>query len=93
MNLPVCSHCGQPVLPPELPLPLPRLKRRLFDAVRRRPGIDAETLRGLVWADDPNGGPESFSALHVHVNQLNATLRPLGLRIRGRPGGYRIVEA
>jgi hypothetical protein len=87
---PICDACGQPVLMrSELP-PLPPIKEKIFTAVRRRPGISAEELRCVVWADDPNGGPEDRKVLHVHVSQLNHFLAPLGICVRSQGGGYRI---
>jgi len=87
---PICDACGQPVLVrSELP-PLPPIKERIFDAVKRRPGISAEELRCIVWADDPAGGPEDRKCLHVHVSQLNHLLAPLGIMVRSQGGGYRI---
>jgi len=90
----VCPACGQPVIPTELHLP--PIKRRIFDAVRRRPGISAEALRQTVWADDPNGGPECHHAIYVHIHQLNRLLTPLGIVVRAPKGagaGYQIRTA
>jgi hypothetical protein len=84
-----CPTCGQP-LPPEEELKLPKIKRRIYDAVKRRPGIGAEELRCVVWADDPNGGPEDRKVLHVHVSQLNHLLAPFGIVMRSQGGGYQI---
>jgi hypothetical protein len=84
-----CPTCGQPKLTGDLILP--PVKRRILEIVRQRPGIDAETLRTLVWADDPAGGPEDRKCLHVHVHQLNRMLAPLGLVVRGSlSGGYQM---
>jgi hypothetical protein len=72
---------------------LPPIKRRILDAVRHHPGIDAERLRGVIWADDPNGGPECRHALYVHINQLNKRIAPLGIVVRAAKGGstgYRV---
>jgi hypothetical protein len=89
MHIECCSTCGQPKLTGDLLLP--PVKKRLLEIVRRRPGITAEELRSLVWAEDPNGGPEDRKCLHVHVHQLNRLLAPLGLVIRGSvSGGYRM---
>ena len=66
---------------------LPPIKRRIFDAVAKSPGISAERLREIVWADDPNGGPEDRKCLHVHVHQLNKLLLPFGLMVRA-PFGF-----
>ena len=91
---PVCETCDQPVLVrSELP-PLPPTKQRILDAVKRRPGITAQELRNWVWADDPDGGPlTDKKCLHVHVAQLNALLRPLGIAVRSQGGGYVILGA
>lgn len=84
----VCSpQCGQPIAPTGLRLP--PIKSRIYEAVRRRPGIGAEELRGLVW-NGPDGGPEDCKVLHVHVAQLNELLRPLVMMVRSQGGGYRI---
>jgi hypothetical protein len=86
-----CPHCGQVLVPKGLLLP--PVKRRILDAVQRRPGITAEDLRTVVWADDPNGGPENRKAIHVHVHQLNKRLAPLGFVVRapfGAGAGYHI---
>ena len=87
---PVCEACGQPVLQrSELP-PLTPIQQAIFDIVRKRPGVSAERLRGLVW-QGPDGGPESRNAIFVHIAGLNARLAPLGVTVRSR-GGYRIVR-
>jgi DNA-binding response OmpR family regulator len=87
-----CSQCGQPVIPRN-PIPLPPLKARIFDLVRRHPGIDSETLRTLVWASDASGGPEDPKVLHVHIHQTNQRLAAHGLRIRGSKSlGYRVIK-
>jgi DNA-binding response OmpR family regulator len=85
-----CPTCGQAVLS-RTSIPLPPIKARIFDLVRRHSGINAETLRTLVWASDPNGGPEDPKVLHVHIHQLNQLLVPHGLRVHGsRSFGYRV---
>jgi hypothetical protein len=85
----ICPRCGQPIVPTDLLLP--PVKARILNLIRRRPGIDAETLRTLVWANDPAGGPEDRKVLHVHVHQLNDLLRVHGIQVRGsRSGGYRV---
>jgi hypothetical protein len=85
-----CPHCGAPAVPTDLVLP--PFKQVILDAVRRHPGISAEELRALVWAHDPEGGPESFSCLHVHVSQLNKLIVPHGIVVRGsRFYGYRVL--
>jgi len=87
----VCPTCQQ-VIPPE-GLRLPRIKRIIFEAVQRRPDISAAELRDIVWADDPNGGPEDRKCLHVHVSQMNRLLAPHGIMVRSQGGGYRVRSA
>ena len=87
----ICEKCGQPIAP--MTLRLPPIKQRIYEAVQRHPDISAEELRCLVWADDPNGGPEDRKCLHVHVAQLNVLLRSLGIMVRAQGGGYRVRSA
>jgi hypothetical protein len=87
----VCPTCGQPCVPNELELT--PTQRRILGAVQRHPGISSEELRGLVWADDPNGGPENPKTIHVHVHLLNDRLAAHGFVVRGSGSdGYRIVS-
>ena len=86
-----CPYCGSPIVTTELILP--RTKRRILAIVQHFPGISAERLRELVWINDPNGGPESRKAIHVHIHHLNKRLAPFGLAVRGSvSGGYRLQE-
>jgi hypothetical protein len=86
----ICPTCGQPRVPEGLAST--PTQNRLLQAVRHHPGISSEELRGVVWAHDPNGGPENRKTLHVHVNLLNHRLRAHGLAVRGScSSGYRIV--
>jgi DNA-binding response OmpR family regulator len=90
MKAGLCPHCGQPFIQRDQ-IPLPPLKARILDLVRRHPGIEAEALRALVWASDPAGGPEDRKVLHVHIHQTNRVLAAHGLRIRGSHSfGYRL---
>ena len=83
----ICPTCGSPIVPP---VPdLTPIKQRIFDTVKRRPGISAEELRATVW-DDPSGGPECRHTIFVHISQLNRALAVFGLTIRSEGGGYRI---
>jgi hypothetical protein len=87
----ICPMCGAPRVPEGIALP--KTKRRILDAVQRHPGISAEELRTIVWADDVNGGPEDRKVLHVHVNQLNHLLAPHGIAVRSQGGGYQVVRS
>ena len=90
MRADICSHCGQPIVPPVRNLT--PIKRRILDAVKRRPGISAQELRSIVW-DDPSGGPECRHTIFVHISQLNHVLALYGLMMRSEGGGYRIRAA
>lgn len=85
----ICPTCNQPIVPNDLVLP--RVKRKIFEAIKHRPGIDAETLRAVVW-NGADGGPENRATLHSHISQLNRKwLTPRGLIIKGHPtDGYRV---
>lgn len=43
-----------------------------------------------VYADDPNGGPESTNIISVQVNHLKKMLAPFGLTVTGFKG-YALV--
>jgi hypothetical protein len=89
-----CPHCGAPIIPAGLRLP--PTKARIFEAVRHRPGIAAEDLRAIVWAHDPNGGPECRHTIYAHIAQLNKLLAAYGIAVRAPKGagaGYRIHVA
>jgi hypothetical protein len=86
----ICPTCRQPIVPP---VPdLTPIKRCILDTVKRRPGISAEELRGIVWSG-PDGGPECRHTIFVHIAQLNNALRPHGICLRSEGGGYRFRSA
>jgi hypothetical protein len=88
----ICPCCGQLVVPADQPR-LPKIKARILNAVRNRPGIGAEALRCAVWQHDPGGGPECRHAIYVHIHQLNKLIAAHGILVRaqkGGTGGYRI---
>jgi len=84
----ICPQCQQVIAPTGLRLP--PIKQRILEIVRSHPDISAEELRSLVWADDPNGGPECRHTIFVHVAQLNQLLAVHGIMVRSQGGGYRI---
>lgn len=63
--------------------------------LRQTVAISAYDLANIVYADDPNGGPEKSNiAVTFIIRRLNAQLRPLGWEVSGkRPGsnGYLLV--
>jgi hypothetical protein len=93
-----CPTCGHPL--PVEGLKLTGLKKVIYDYVQRAGahGIDSYRLYDLVYAMDPNGGPER-NCIAVTINQLNKKLKPYGQMIRsgrtGRsvPGQYRLINA
>ena len=93
MRAEICSHCGQPI--PPTGLHLPPIKQRIYDAVQRCPDISAEELRCVVWADDPNGGPEFENVVSVHIKHMRPTLEREGVTIscaRGPGATYRLEQ-
>lgn len=81
-----CCCCGQ-VLPPKIKFAGP-VKQRIYDFVSRHPeGVNRFKIMEAVYADDPDGGPESHSTIGVHIMQMNRqTLAKHGLLIRSPSG-------
>lgn len=84
---------------------LPVLKgksRKILDSIVRsgKRGINGEQLVGVVYGDDPNGGPLTASnCLRVLIHNANKRhLRPIGYQIKGEHTGhgafgrYRLVK-
>ncbi len=94
MTVKICKCCGQ-IIPPALALPA--LKERLYDFVARNPqGVNATQIAGHIWADDPNGGPESyFVAVRTHVYQTNVKIASHGVVIKSclGPGAVYALRA
>jgi hypothetical protein len=88
IKIETCPTCNQVIVPTGIQLP--RVKREIFEAIRRRPNVSAEALRQIIWGADPNGGPSSRTIVHTHVAQMNQLLRPHGLTVRSEAGFYRI---
>lgn len=94
-----CPNCGHPIASDEIAANLPRIKRRIYEAIRDAgaAGIDTRALMDRVYGDDPNGGP-SADCVKVHVFHLNrGILGAHGIAIRGirehrqDPGMWRLV--
>jgi len=80
----ICPCCKQ-VVPPRLFLP--KMLQRIYDCVSRHPaGVTRGQLMDDIYSDDPNGGPEGFSVISVHVMRLNKRLEQVDLRIKGTGG-------
>jgi hypothetical protein len=88
-----CPCCGQPIPPA---LTLPPILQRIYDFVQRWPGCTRSQIADHVYADDPNGGPDSLQVISQHVWRLNVLLKPHGLMVRSHGGPdstYRIERA
>jgi hypothetical protein len=86
-----CVTCGQPIIP-EDGMRLSQTQQRIFDAVRRGGEISPRDLADIVWADDPNGGPDNPCALKAHVFYLNQKLAALGLVVRAGKGAGAVYQ-
>jgi len=90
-----CSCCGQ-LIPPKLFFPRAPVSQRLYDFVASRPqGTTREQIADAIYAEDPNGGPDSPSAIKALIWKMNNRLKPEHLAIRGTMGcgsSYRLVQ-
>lgn len=74
------------------------IRGRIFDKLWRCwPSghmVSLEELMTWVYADDPDGGPESVNVISVQLNHMRKFLAPFGLSIRGRHGYliYNVAE-
>ena len=86
----ICHHCGQP-LPPRKRggVYLPPLKVKIYDAIRRSPGISTERLAHKVYGE---ASLPTLRLVRVHVCQINDLLAGSGIAINGNnsfnKGGY-----
>src|SRR5215475_6887057 len=89
-----CPSCGRP-FPPRLKVSGP-VRQRVVDIIASRPhGISSADLMALVYAEDPDGGPDCQSIISAIVYHANAQLRDLGYRIvstLGRGATYSLVK-
>jgi hypothetical protein len=97
MNVTACECCGHPVVADEIERVLTPMQARIFKAVKRAgaAGVSSKDIMGIVYADDPNGGPENTNIIAVVANQANKRLAPLGLKITASRGPWarlRLVE-
>lgn len=69
----ICPHCRRP-FPPALVVHGP-VRQRVVDLVAGRPdGITRQELIALVYAADPNGGPENENVISVTIKNANRDL-------------------
>jgi DNA-binding response OmpR family regulator len=71
---------------------------QIFDALwqNRRALQDRVQLAARAFADDIDGGPESFNTISVYLHKIEQKITPFGLRLVrpgiGRRGGYGISD-
>ncbi|MDO6587317.1 hypothetical protein Q4543_17535 [Salipiger sp. 1_MG-2023] len=65
------------------------MQRRVFDAVRRHPGVlDADGVASRIYDTADGGALDATGCVRAFVCSANKRLRPYGLRIK-QAGGYR----
>lgn len=84
----LCPYCGHPFAPDEVAAALPGRQRRLFEIIRAAGsvGISARDILGMMYAADPNGGPNTTNIISVFAHHANKKLKPFGLAISARRG-------
>ena len=95
MKLKTCPCCGQTIAPPMF-FPRAPVSQRLYDIVAKHPeGVRREQIADYVYAEDPNGGPDSPAAIRALIWRMNIRLKVDHLAIRGvmgRGSYYRLVQ-
>jgi hypothetical protein len=91
----ICPHCKRP-FPPRLIVRGP-VRQRIVELVADRPdGITRAELLNVIYAGDPNGGPETPNTVSVLIHLANQQLAEQAYRIaaawRGRGGRYRLIK-
>ena len=94
-RLRLCPTCRRPY-PPRLIVHGP-VRQRIVNLVASRPdGITRGELLDLVYADEPNGGPDNPNTISVLIKHANEELVAQGFRIEpawlGRGARYRLVR-
>lgn len=94
-KLKTCPCCGQ-LIPPKLLFPRAPVSQRLYDYVASHPqGVWREQIADHIYAEDPNGGPDSPGAIKALIWRMNCRLRSEKLAIRGSMGrgsAYTLVQ-
>jgi hypothetical protein len=91
----LCPTCRRPY-PPRLVVHGP-VRQRIVNLIASRPdGITRGEILDLVYADDPNGGPDNPNTVSVLIKHANAELAAQGFRIEpawlGPGARYRLVR-
>jgi hypothetical protein len=95
----LCPTCGHPVTVllavEKLGVILAPRQRQLYELVEKAgtAGIAAGAIFERMYANDPDGGPDSGSSIvSVMVRQLNKKLYTTGLEIRSSRGPYALYR-
>jgi hypothetical protein len=91
----ICPTCHRP-LPPMLTVS-GQIRQRIVDVIANRPdGITRGEIFALVYAEDPNGGPNSPNTVSILIKRANAELAGQGYRITpawpAHGGRYRLEK-
>ena len=91
----LCPTCRRPY-PPRLVVHGP-VRQRIVNLVASRPdGITRGELLDLVYADEPNGGPDNPNTISVLIKHANEELAAQGWHIApawlGRGARYRLLR-
>lgn len=91
----ICPKCKRP-FPPQFYV-TGSVRPRMVNIIANRPdGVTRHELMSLLYADDPNGGPEWDNVISVLINKANKQLAPQGYRIspawKGHGARYRLEK-
>jgi hypothetical protein len=84
-----CPHCGAPMPSDEVAATLAPVQRRLYEIVRDSGtvGINGREVLSRLYADDPDGGPDTFQVLSSTARNTNEKLAQFGLKLKASARG------
>lgn len=84
----ICQCCGQPIPETRHGVVLPAMKTRIFDLVKRSPGINRAELSKIVYNTNTDVSRRNIG---IHIHQINQYFLDGPVRIHGLRGyGYSI---
>jgi hypothetical protein len=89
-----CECCGQ-IIPPKRLFDGKPIKQRIYEYIAAHPeGVTRAQIIDAVYGDDPDGGPETWGVISVHVQYMRAELARHGLAISKayKYGVYKIIS-
>lgn len=92
-----CECCGHPMVSDKIGVVLTVTQHRVYEVVKRAgsAGITCKEIFDRVYANDPDGGPNSPGIISVCISQANKRLAQFGLKMQGTKGpagGIRLVR-